>query len=321
MIRRLLAALAVLIFALTGPAAAQSSAPAPPDPVRVEVREPGLVANLHIPIGAQAPSPAILVLGGSEGGIASADGLARRLAREGYVAMAVAYFNHEGLPPALTDIPLETFDRALDRLLARPDVDPSRIGVMGASKGAEAALLVASRRPEIRAVVAGTPTNVAWQGIDFSDWTKVRASWSVGGKPVAFVPYATDKPFAGLRDLYDRSLPAEGKEGEALIRVERINGDVLLISGGEDGLWGATPMSERIERRLKAHRFRHRVEHLSYPGAGHAILGPPPASVEKAAPLAQLGGTAQANLDARADAWPRTLAFLAAALKEKKRGH
>ena len=80
-------------------------------------------------------------------------------------------------------------------------------------------------------------------------------------------------------------------------------------------------MSERIVRRLKAHGFHHRVEHLSYPGAGHAVLGPPPPSVDKAAGLAQFGGTAQANFDARADAWPRTLAFLAAALKEKKRSH
>ena len=296
----------------------QAQPPSPPQPVAaaataepqvIEVRENGLYARLIIPADLEGPRPAIIALGGSEGGIASADRLGRRLAAQGYVVLATAYFAEEGLPKALIEVPVETFERALDYLKARPEADPGRIGVIGGSKGAEAALLLASRRPEIRAVVAGVPSNVVWQGIDFSDWSQVKSSWSLAGEPVAFVPYAPG-PFSGrIRDVYDRSMPAEGQEGEAAIPVERIDADVMLVSAGQDGLWPSTPMSERIGRRLKANGFRFRFEHLAYPDAGHGVMGAP-VSAEQAAQLARLGGTPEANMAARADAWPKILAFL-----------
>jgi pimeloyl-ACP methyl ester carboxylesterase len=142
--------------------------------------------------------------------------------------------------------------------------------VIGGSKGAEAALILASRRPDIRAVVAGVPTNVVWQGIDFSDWSQVKSSWSLAGKPMDFVPYAAGVNTGRIRDIYDRSLPPEGDEGAAAIPVERIESDVLLISGDQDALWPSKPMSERIERRLTASGFRFRVVHLPYPDAATA---------------------------------------------------
>jgi hypothetical protein len=303
------AALLPAVAAMAQPVVPAATGPAAAEPKVIEVRENGLFARLIVPADAATPRGALIALGGSEGGIQSADRTARSLAREGYVVLAAAYFGAEGLPRALIEVPIETFDKAVDYLKARPEVDATRIGIIGGSKGAEAALLLASRRSEIRAVVAGVPSNVVWQGIDFADWSQVKSSWSVAGKPMDFVPYAPGANTGRIRDIYDRSLPAEGQEGAAGIPVERIEADILLISAGQDALWPSTPMSERIERRLKANGFRFRAVHLSYPDAGHGVMGEP-VTIEEAAQLASAGGTPQANMAARADAWPKVLAFL-----------
>ena len=315
---KLLLSAAVAAFVLTtaAPAALAQPAPAPavatpalaPEPTVVEVREDGMVMRLFVPAGLQGRAPAIVVLGGSEGGIEGSSRMAKRLAQAGYVSLAVAYFAIDGLPPALIEVPIETFDKALLWLERRPEVDTGHLGLIGISKGAEAALIEASRRSEITAVVAGVPSNVVWQGVDQSDWSKVKSSWSSGGRPLAFVPYAPTTEFKGIRDLYDRSMRGEGAEGDAVIPVERINGDILLISAGQDGLWDSTEMSRRIVARLGAKRFTHRVEHLDYPTAGHGVVGGP-VTLEQAQQLTQVGGTPEGNYAARQEVWTKVLAF------------
>lgn len=315
---KLLLSAAAAAFALTvaAPAALAQTTPTPApatpapaaEPTVIEVREDGMVMRMFVPAGLQGRAPAIVVLGGSEGGIDGSSRVAKRLAQAGYVSLAIAYFAVDGLPPALIEIPIETFDKGLNWFERRPEVDTGHIGMIGVSKGAEAALIAASRRSEIAAVVAGVPSNVVWQGIDMSDWTKVKSSWSSGGRPLAFVPYAPSAEFKGIRDLYDRSMRPEGQEGEAVIPVERINGDILLVSAGQDGLWDSTGMSRRIVARLRAQNFPHSVEHLDYPTAGHGVVGGP-VTMEQAQQLTQVGGTPEGNYAARQEVWTRVLAF------------
>ena len=72
----------------------------------VPVRERGLVGMAYYPPGA-GPHPAMIVLPGSEGGIPGPGAHAGGLASRGYVVLALAFFNAEGLPPLLQNIPLE----------------------------------------------------------------------------------------------------------------------------------------------------------------------------------------------------------------------
>ena len=128
-----------------------------------KVAEEGLVATLHLPLKA-GRHPAVIVLSGSDGGIATANLFGQPLAASGFVTLCLAYFAMEGLPLNFSQIPLEYFGKAIDWLRAHAAVDADRVAVFGMSRGGEAALLVGARFSSISAVVASAPSHVVWQG-------------------------------------------------------------------------------------------------------------------------------------------------------------
>ena len=96
-------------------------------------------------LAAAARRPAVLIIGGSQGGLASTL-LAALLAAHDYPALAIAYFKEPGLPWSPSRIPLEYFARAL-WLRARPQVDPAHVFTLGISFGSEPALLLGENIP------------------------------------------------------------------------------------------------------------------------------------------------------------------------------
>src|SRR5215208_4942711 len=123
--------------------------------------------------------PAILLVGGSAGGLPDPY-LAGLLATHGYPVLSLAYFGAPGLPPELTRIPLEYFERPLRWLRARPEVDPRRIVAIGISRGAEAALLLASTYPRLvhdAVEIVGSGT------VGPSQSDPSRAAWTLNGRP------------------------------------------------------------------------------------------------------------------------------------------
>ena len=76
-------------------------------------------------------------------------GVAATFVAHGIPTLALAYFHEPGLPNTLTRIPVEYFATALRLLARQPGVDPKRIVVSGASRGSEAALLVADHYPQL----------------------------------------------------------------------------------------------------------------------------------------------------------------------------
>lgn len=283
-----------------------------PGPGGIPIRLPELVGNYYPGVG-EGPRPAILLLGGSEGGLGAAvDGQARLLAKEGFTVLALAYYRLPGQPQRFELISLETFYRALDWLTTQEGVDPTRLAIMGTSKGAEAALLVASRRPDIGAVVAAVPSQVAWQGFDWSFAPVKTSSWSEGGKPVPFLPITT---VGWNGDIYGPALADAAKHPEAAIPVERIAGPVLLLCGEDDKLWPSCPMARAVKARRDKQSNALATTLLAYPDAGHFGVGPQlPAGQDVPAMITMFGGSKEGNVTARADGWPRTIAFLKQAL-------
>jgi dienelactone hydrolase len=277
--------------------------------VRQTIRQDGLVAESYFPVGGEA-LPGLLVLGGSEGGIGYARHLGRRLAAQGYFTLCLAYFKAEGLPRLLEDIPLEYFQRALRWLGDHPRIDPSRIGAFGPSKGAEAALLVASHFDGLACVVAAAPSNVVWQSQNYSARRRApRSSWSRDGAGLPFLAVTPLRGYRSVAEMCGACLDRADDVERAHIPVERIKAAVLLFSGGVDRLWPSRRMAEDVVARMADPR---RCEHICYPDAGHLVF---PLFSRKSRILGALlgryfGGTGRSNAAARKDCLRKTLAFL-----------
>ena len=251
----------------------------------------GFYGEMFEPSRRPARSPAVLLFGGSEGGLTTG-GIAALLAAHGYPTLALAYFGEPGLPRNLLRIRLEYFAHALRWLAAQRGVDPGELVVAGISRGSEAAQLVAVHYPGlVHAVVALVPSNAAVCGIPRVRGTNpVRChgpAWTFRGRAI---PYsAAANPFAA-----------------DAIPDERIRGPIFLDCGGQDALWPSCLMAHAIVRRLRAHHFTHTVTLLEYRNAGHGVgflLPYDPIYLPT-------GGTISADQRARAAGWPRLLAFL-----------
>jgi dienelactone hydrolase len=264
------------------------------------VHTDGLVGMFYEPPGG-GRHPAMIVLGGSEGGIPRPVAHAGGLASRGYPVLALAYFGVEGLPGMLSNIPLEYFGTAINWLAAQPSVDPNRIGVIGASRGAELALLLGTLDPRLHPVVAYMPSHVVVRGCcDPRTWF---FAWTLGGRPIAAMPPP------GRRD------PLEAQRAE--IQVERIHGPILLVSGKDDGVWPSAESAAKIVARLQQHRFSFPFESLVYDHAGHGITRPytPTTSLNgrrspRSGRVVNRGGTPSGTAKAREDSWAKMLAFV-----------
>jgi dienelactone hydrolase len=266
----------------------------------------GLFGIMYSPAPGGARRPAVLVFGGSEGGLATTLE-ASLLASHGFPALGLAYFAEPGLPPSLQNVPLEYFTRALTWLGHQPDVDPRHVMVMGASRGSEAALLLGVHFPDlVHGVVALVPSSTVHSGLDARGFP-AGAAWTLGGQPLSAVL------------LYESANPAPADDPQAIIPVEGIRGPVLLVAGSDDHLWPSAPFATAITARLDAAHDPYRHQNLVYSGAGHAVGSAVP-YVPASPPVVSsrygnldLGGSRPVNARALADAWPRLLAFLAAA--------
>ena len=249
----------------------------------------GFVGELWYPANTAARHPAVLVLGGSEGGLPGPL-LPALLASHGYPALAVAYFAEPGLPKTLSRIPLEYFAGALRWLARQPGVDPARIAVLGVSRGSEAAQLLGVYYPDlVHAVIASVPSNVAvcsYPGCTGPAWTRHGQA----------LPYTSE---------IDNPSPA-GNPG-AVIPDQRIQGPVFLDCGEADQTWTSCRYAQAILGLLDAHHDRWAHVLYAYPGAGHLVGNLVPD--EPASPAADPDYAA--DQQARALLWPHLLSFLA----------
>ena len=302
------------------------------DVIEHEVTDPWegvLVAPVH------GSAVGVLVLAGSSGRVER--DRARLLARQGMTALSIRWFGGPGQSPGICEIPLETFTTAVDLLRAN---GAARVGILGASKGAEAALLTAVRDPRVDVVVALSPTSRVWcnvgPGRDGAGrpW---RSSWTWRERALPFVPLDDSwtpaesdgggdghgdgngdgdgdgdghgQPVAirGWYELSERTFshllpPAEIPVGEA-------RADLLLVAGGDDAMWPSLPFAGQLAERRRSAGATVRL--ITRHDAGHRprLPGESPAP---ASPRFRHGGTPEADALLGAAAWPHILHALRA---------
>lgn len=306
---------------------------------REDIREDGLVGTLYTP-ATPGPHPAVMILNGSGGGIN--EPRAALYASHGYAAFALGYFKAPGLSDYISDTHLEYFERGLQWLHQRVRPLHGFVALSGQSRGGELVLLLGSLLPElVSAVIGYVPGAVVhcaqnacnpatgrdgpawwWRGQPLPHlWENNRNAtwepWDNGPEPRRH----TQAILTGLQD-------ADAVE-RARIRVEQIQGPVLLLSGQDDGSWPSSLYGRMVEERLQQFDHPWPVERYDYEDAGHSILFPyvPTTQLIYRHPvsgrLSTTGGSPAVNAGADADSWQRVRAFLerAVAARAAERSH
>jgi uncharacterized protein len=252
----------------------------------------------------------LLVLAGSSGRIERER--ARILAQQGIAALSIRWFGGPGQSPGICEIPLETFTAAVDFLAAS---GARRIGILGVSKGAEAALLTAVHDPRVDVVIALSPTSRVWCNVGSGrdgEQHPYRSSWTLRGQPLPFVPLDDswtpvdpgNGPVAirGWYELSERSfahlLPL------AEIPIERARADLLLVAGGDDAMWPSLRFAEQLAERRRSAGAN--VQVIARHDAGHRPRFPGE-SPAPASPHFLYGGTPDADALLGKAAWLQIL--------------
>ncbi|NOY36849.1 MAG: acyl-CoA thioesterase [Chlorobi bacterium] len=265
----------------------------------------------------------ILWLGGSGSGLEVNSPIAAVLASHGFNVLSVAYFNEKGLPAQLSEIPLEYFERVFAWLMKNPITCGKEIGILGMSKGAELALILASRYPFITRVAVFAPHAYCFQGLAF----KNVSSWTYEGKPLPFIQlknrwvfasmirgFIKNKPFR-FTDIYKKGLHAAQNKKAARIKIENAQADLMLFTSKECGMWNTYDGSVEIMNTLREHNYHHSYHMIVYEDAGEPYYVPYVFPVgwttTKIAPrlVLSMGGTLKGNAHARADSWEKAIEF------------
>ena len=213
-----------------------------PPVAQFEIREEtaSLPGVLYVPEG-EGPYPAVIVLHGSEGGVGGVDGVAQRLARNGFIAFAFCYFRCLETPRTLENIEISGVSEAIAYLRERPDTAGEKVGVVGFSRGADLALIMGVLDETVGPVVS-IMTSPWVYGSPNSDARA--AAWVYQGEPLPFVA----------------------------IPVEQIDGPVLLLHGQNDHLWPVS-FAYIVAERLAAHDHEYAL--IVYPHRGHELSTAP----------------------------------------------
>ncbi|PCI78903.1 MAG: hypothetical protein COB20_06070 [SAR86 cluster bacterium] len=283
----------------------------------IEVSTSLVEAELWVNESTVSDLPIIIRLPGSDGRYSRIK--ASLLADRGFAVLDLRYHRGEGTGmPSSEHIPIERITDAIDWIVensAAHNLDSSRIGLYGASKGSELGLLATSRDPRIMALAAWAPASVVFEG---STIQKLNAgsSWTWENEPLQFagfrnhlvigvmiVPRLMAGKSASFLPYYIDAL--ERAEVDASISIAGASIPILLLAGDDDRLW---PSSRMISELINSTETNGNIEYGIYRNVGHAMNfeiwprgGSPDGFI--------LGGSREANYLAGRDAWEKIIKF------------
>ena len=240
------------------------------------LHENGFHANYFVK-GATKNKATVILIGGGPWG----DYWAQQFAHKEYVGLSLPYTRKEGLPELPEEIDLEYFENAINWLRKQPEVDPDKVIVMGASRNAELALVIASTFPKlVSGAIAYAPSSVSWSNTVLPyNSNDVKASWKYKGTDIPYIPMnkisGNNSNKIETTAYWKNGLTNTDQVKQAAIKVEKINGPILLFSGNDDKVWPSSLMADMIAERLKENNFQHSFQNIKYDNSGHLISSNP----------------------------------------------
>lgn len=189
------------------------------------------------------------------------------------------------------NLPIERFGSAIDYLKSQGN---KKIGICGASTTAMLSLLASSYYPEITLTIALTPCDFIMEGFyqgnkdGRKEWpgdNESTVTWN--GNPLPYLPYAYRHPeywdkvkeeskatsnMIASKNLFIESEKAHPIQEEEFIKVERIQGKLLLIGAEDDALWETSKYIRRMQNRLNHKEYSCTVESHIYQYGTHFVF-------------------------------------------------
>ncbi len=189
------------------------------------------------------------------------------------------------------NLPIERFGLAIDVLKSKGN---QKIGVIGASTTGMMALLAASYYRDITLTIALSPSDFVMEGFyqDKLDGTGERpgnnestVTWE--GKPLPYLPFAYRHPeywhqmkkeakdtknIAASRNMFDESERRHPIREEEKIKVENIQGTLIMVGAEDDALWDTCKYIRRMQTRLDNIDTRLKVKTLIYKHGTHFVF-------------------------------------------------
>lgn len=186
------------------------------------------------------------------------------------------FFGLGDLPDELIEVPLELFEEFLAYHSKNSQTD-GPITVLGASKGAELTLNLATQYSQIDNVVLYAPSAYNFFSLDQANMNK--SSWSYEGLSVPYLSnrngnwQETVKMIGGFIfyypvkyvSVYDSVIDGTEKTDleRARIKIENFEGNGLIFIGGDDLMWPTQSMTNVMEE------YTEQMEVHFFPEAGH----------------------------------------------------
>ena len=232
---------------------------------------PNVDSRLYL--GEGAKQPLVVGLGGSEGGNAWDSDYWKKtrdqFIEKGYAFLAIGYFGGKGTPDTLNKISINQVHDAILVATKNKKINKNKIAIIGGSRGGDLALLIGSYFKDIKCVVAIVPSHVAFPGHTNHFTT---SAWTFNYKELPFVPVNEEAvPYLmkhDLRGTFTAMLKDSIAEEKAVIKVEKINGPILMLSATKDDHIPGVEMCDKMIARLKANKFKYANEHIVIDG-GH----------------------------------------------------
>lgn len=284
------------------------------------INEHGFQATYFAKDSTTNKAAAILIGGGQWGHY-----WGEQFANRGFVGLSLPYTGPPDLPSLPEEIPLEYFEKALVWLGEQPEVNHYKIFVMGASRNAELALIIASTFPKlVSGVIAYAPSAVSWSNTVLPyNSDQLKPSWTYEGNDIPYIPMekisGNSSSSISTMPYWENGLQKTDYIEQAIIKVENIKGPILLLSGKDDQVWPSSFMADILEARIKASKFTYRFENIQYENAGHQISGNPDSNkdvrtgkitIENKQYEFKYGGTPEGDSVAKQDAKKRVLVFI-----------